>query len=73
MVDKKIQETLEDIAKDISLSQLAKSIGKDRTWLYHKMRNDIVNGVQYRFSVTECALLAVEEVIHQRRMQTVMC
>lgn len=58
MVDKKIQGTLEDIAKDISLSQLAKSIGKDRTWLYHKMRNDIVNGVQYRFSINECELLS---------------
>lgn len=40
MKDKKIQEALEDIAKDISLSQLAKRVGKDRTWLYHKMRND---------------------------------
>ena len=40
MKDKKTQEALEDIAKDISLSQLAKRFGKDRTWLYHKMRND---------------------------------
>ena len=60
MKSRKIQGALENIAKDISLSQLAKSVGKDRTWLYHKMRNDIVNGVQYQFSTDECELLASE-------------
>jgi hypothetical protein len=58
MKDNKVGKALEDIAEHISLSKLAKSVGKDKSWLYHKMRNDIVNGVQYRFSVTECALLA---------------
>ena len=58
MKDNKVGKALEDIAEHISLSKLAKSVGKDKSWLYHKMRNDIVNGVQYRFSATECALLA---------------
>ena len=59
-MNKKIGKALEDVAQYISLSQLAKSIGKDRSWLYHKMKNDIVNGVQYRFSMDECALLSAK-------------
>ena len=57
-MNKKIGKALEDVAQYISLSQIAKSIGKDRSWLYHKMKNDIVNGVEYRFNVSEYALLA---------------
>ena len=57
-MDKKVAKALEEVAQYISLSQLAKSVGKDRTWLYHKMRNDVVNGVQYHFSMDECALLS---------------
>lgn len=60
IMNKKIGKALEDVAQYISLSQLAKSIGKDRSWLYHKMKNDIVNGVQYRFSMDECALLSAK-------------
>ena len=59
-MDNKVGKALEDVAQYISLSQLAKSIGKDRSWLYHKMKNDIVNGVQYRFSMDECALLSAK-------------
>lgn len=59
-MNNKIGKALEDVAQYISLSQLAKSIGKDRSWLYHKMKNDIVNGVQYRFSMDECALLSAK-------------
>lgn len=59
-MDNKVGKALEDVAQYISLSQLAKSIGKDKSWLYHKMRNDIVNGVQYRFSMDECALLSAK-------------
>ena len=59
-MDNKVGKALEDVAKYISLSQLAKSLGKDRSWLYHKMKNDIVNGVQYRFSMDECALLSAK-------------
>lgn len=59
-MDNKVEKALEDVAQYISLSQLAKSIGKDRSWLYHKMKNDIVNGVQYRFSMDECALLSAK-------------
>ena len=59
-MNKKIGKALEDVAQYISLSQLAKSIGKDRSWLYHKMKNDIVNGVQYRFSMDECAMLSAK-------------
>lgn len=44
MKDNKVGKALEDIAEHISLSKLAKSVGKDKSWLYHKMRNDIVNG-----------------------------
>lgn len=57
-MDNKVGKALEDVAQYISLSQLAKSLGKDKSWLYHKMKNDIVNGVQYRFSMDECALLS---------------
>ena len=59
-MDNKVGKALEDVAQYISLSQLAKSIGKDRSWLYHKMKNDIVNGVQYRFSMDDCALLSTK-------------
>lgn len=59
-MDNKVGKALEDVAQYISLSQLAKSLGKDKSWLYHKMRNDIVNGVQYRFSMDDCALLSTK-------------
>lgn len=59
-MNNKIGKALEDVAQYISLSQLARSIGKDRSWLYHKMKNDIVNGVQYRFSMDECAMLSAK-------------
>lgn len=63
MKDKTAYKALESIAEHISLSRLAKSIGKDKSWLYHKMKNDIVNGVEYRFNVSEYAILA--EQLHK--------
>ena len=63
MKDKTAYKALESIAEHISLSRLAKSIGKDKSWLYHKMKNDIVNGVKYRFNVSEYAILA--EQLHK--------
>ncbi len=63
MKDKTVYKTLESIAEYISLSRLAKGIGKDKSWLYHKLKNDIVNGVEYRFNVSEYALLA--EQLHK--------
>ena len=58
MNDEIVHNALKDITEYISMSRLAKSVGKDKSWLYHKLNNDTINGVEYRFNAMECALLS---------------
>lgn len=53
------KEILSNVEDFIKMSQVAKSFfGRDRTWLYHKLNEDVVNGSQYSFSASELAQLA---------------
>lgn len=55
---KTVKSSIGNIIDLISLSTLSrKYFGKDRSWLYHKLNEDIVNGKQYEFTDNEIEVL----------------
>lgn len=58
MKQKKIKSIIDGISNVISLSAIAKAyFGKDKSWLYHKLNEDTVNGVKYSFTSEELQTL----------------
>lgn len=56
---KTAKEILSFVEDFLKMSQVAKSVfGRERTWLYHKLNEDVVNDTQYSFSTSELAQLA---------------
>ena len=54
MEKKKIKHIIEDIGSIISLSAIAKAyFGRDKSWLYHKLNEDVVHGVKYALTDEE--------------------
>lgn len=56
---KTAKEILSGIDDYIKLASVAKTyFGKDRTWLYHKLNENTINGVKYAFTPDELTMLA---------------
>lgn len=54
-----IKRKLTPILPYISLATIAKDyFGKSKTWLYHKLNCDVVNGQQYKFTQEEIEILS---------------
>lgn len=66
---KKVKESVENITDLISLSILSrKYFDKERSWFYHKLNEDIVNGQKYEFTDNEietliCSLINITDEI----------
>ena len=58
MKEKNVKTIIEDLSEALSLSYLAKKyFRKDKSWLYHKLHEDKVNGVQYKFTDEDIQVL----------------
>ena len=58
MRKQEIKNIIDGISNVISLSAIAKEyFCKDKSWLYHKLNEDIVNGVKYDFTDKELQTL----------------
>jgi hypothetical protein len=65
MEKKGIKKILDNVLPYISLSQISQQyFGKTRTWMYHKLNEDIVNNTQYQLNDTEIEklILALENI-----------
>lgn len=58
MKEKNVKAIIEELSEVISLSYLAKKyFCKDKSWLYHKLHEHVINGVKYKFSDAEVLTL----------------
>lgn len=56
---KTAKEVLSEVDGFIKLAQVAQVyFGRERTWLYHRLNEDTVNGVKYSFSASELETMA---------------